>query len=189
VDLSEVPSEVLNVAISVLCRLTFDFAIWSERAVPILLVCEEAHRYCSQRDGSAARPAHILERIAKEGRKYGISLCLVSQRPSEITPAVLSQCNTIFALRMSNGDDQTLVRGGLREATAGLIEFLPALRNGEAIAIGEGVSVPVRLCFDQLSENCRPRSSTAIFSEAWKKDIQDAGFMAEVVERWRSQRR
>ena len=190
VDLSSVPSEVLNVVVSVLCRMTFDFALWSERAVPVLLVCEEAHRYCPLDTKAGFEPAkRALSRIAKEGRKYGVSLCLVSQRPSELAPAVLSQCNTIFALRLSNNSDQDFVRGALRESTLGLLDFLPALRNAEAIAMGEGVSVPVRLCFDNLPEDSRPLSGTASFSTAWTNDVNDSGFLASVVERWRRQRR
>ncbi len=190
VDLSSVPSEVLNVVVAVLCRMTFDFALWSERAVPVLLVCEEAHRYCPIDTKAGFEPAkRALSRIAKEGRKYGVSLCLVSQRPSELAPAVLSQCNTIFALRLSNNGDQDFVRSALRESTLGLLDFLPALRNAEAIAMGEGVSVPVRLCFDNLPEDSRPLSGTASFSTAWTNDVNDSGFLGSVVERWRRQRR
>jgi len=190
VDLSSVPSEVLNVVVSLLCRMTFDFALWSERAIPVLLVCEEAHRYCPLDTKAGFEPAkRALSRIAKEGRKYGVSLCLVSQRPSELAPAVLSQCNTIFALRLSHNSDQEFVRGALRESALGLLDFLPALRNEEAIAMGEGVSVPVRLCFDNLPEDGRPLSGTASFSTAWTNDVNDGAFLASVVERWRRQRR
>jgi DNA helicase HerA-like ATPase len=189
IDLASVPSEVLNVVVSVLCRMTFDFALWSERAVPILLVCEEAHRYCPLDSRAGFEPAkRALARIAKEGRKYGISLCVVSQRPSELLPAVLSQCNTIFALRMSNNADQDFVRGALRESTTGLLNFLPTLRNSEAIIIGEGVAVPVRVRIDDLPEEYRPLSGTAKFSQAWVKDVADPKFLATVVERWRGAR-
>ncbi len=189
IDLASVPSEVLNVVVSVLCRMTFDFALWSERSVPILLVCEEAHRYCPLDNRAGFEPAkRALARIAKEGRKYGISLCLVTQRPSELLPAVLSQCNTIFALRMTNNTDQDYVRGTLRESASGLLNFLPTLRNSEAIIIGEGVTVPVRVRIDDLPENSRPLSGTAKFSKAWSNDIGDPGFLAAVVERWRGAR-
>lgn len=189
VDLSVIPSEVLNVVVSVLCRLTFDFALWSERSVPVMLVCEEAHRCCPRDSRVDFEPARrALSRIAKEGRKYGISLCLVSQRPSEIAPAVLSQCNTIFALRLSNNSDQDFVRGVLRESGIGLLDFLPSLRNAEAIAIGEGVPIPVRLCFDDLAEESRPLSGSAKFSVAWETDVRDRNFLPIVVERWRQQR-
>ncbi len=190
VDLSSVPSEVLNVVVSVLCRMTFDFALWSERSVPILLVCEEAHRYCPT-DGRVdfAPTKRALSRIAKEGRKYGVSLCLVSQRPSELASGVLSQCNTIFALRMTSSADHEFVRSAMRESAMGLLDFLPALRNAEAIAIGEGVPVPVRLCFDELPEAWRPLSGSARFSTAWEADVTDSTFLGTMIERWRRERR
>jgi len=189
IDLASVPSEVLNVVVSVLCRMTFDFALWSDRAVPILLVCEEAHRYCPLDSRAGFEPAkRALARIAKEGRKYGLSLCVVSQRPSELLPAVLSQCNTMFALRMPNNADQDFVRGALRESASGLLNFLPTLRNSEAIIIGEGVPVPVRVRIDDLPEENRPLSGTAKFSKAWVTDVADPAFLAGVVERWRGAR-
>ena len=189
-DLSGVPSEILNVVVSVLCRMTFDFALWSERAVPIMLVCEEAHRYAPQDAKLGFEPTKkALSRIAKEGRKYGVSLCMVSQRPSELASGILSQCNTIFALRMSNQKDQDFVRGALSESAVGLLDFLPSLRNAEAIAVGEGVSVPVRLCFDDLPESRRPLSGTAPFTTAWQSDDKAEDLLEQVVQRWRNQRR
>ncbi len=186
-DLSGVPSEVLNVVISLICRLTFDFAIWCDRALPILLVCEEAHRYMAQEvntrfDSSKA----VLNRIAKEGRKYGVSLCVVSQRPSDLSPGILSQCNTIFAMRMSNQKDHEFVRGTLSESTVGLLDSLPTLRTGEAIAVGEGVAVPARMLFDEMPPEKRPKSGTAPFSTAWQVDDKDESFVASVVKRWRN---
>ncbi len=189
IDLSSVPTEILNVVVSVLGRLTFDFALWSDRAVPILLVCEEAHRYAPQDEGTGFGPAkRALARIAKEGRKYGVSLCVVSQRPSELSTEVLSQCNTVFALRMGNQKDQDFVRGAMSDAALGLLDFLPSLRNAEAIAVGEGVSVPMRLCFDRLPDDHRPRSATADFSGAWQKDTESPDFLNSIVERWRRQK-
>ena len=189
-DLSGVPSEILNVVVSLVCRLTFDFALWSDRALPILLVCEEAHRYVSQ-DATLGFEAtkRALGRIAKEGRKYGVSLCVVSQRPSDLAVGILSQCNTIFAMRMSNQKDQEFVRGTLSESALGLLDSLPTLRTGEAIVVGEGVSVPVRVRFDILPDERKPLSGTASFSAAWQNDDKDETFVAEVVERWRRQRR
>ncbi len=189
-DLSGVPSEILNVVVSLVCRLTFDFALWSDRALPMLLVCEEAHRYVTE-DATLGFEAtkRALGRIAKEGRKYGVSLCVVSQRPSELAAGILSQCNTIFAMRMSNQKDQEFVRGTLSESALGLLDSLPTLRTGEAIAVGEGVSVPVRIRFDLLPEERMPLSGTASFSTAWQNDDKDETFVAEIVERWRRQRR
>jgi DNA helicase HerA-like ATPase len=190
VDLSGVPSEIINVVVSVLSRMMFDFAVWSDRALPMLLVCEEAHRYVPQDTSLGFEPTKkSLSRIAKEGRKYGVSLCVVSQRPSELAAGILSQCNTIFALRMSNQKDQEFVRGALSESAMGLMEFLPSMRNAEAIAVGEGVPVPVRLCFDELPEERRPLSGTARFSSAWQTDGEDKSFIDTVVDRWRRQRR
>ncbi len=190
VDLSGVPSEIVNVVVSVLSRMMFDFAVWSDRTMPMLLVCEEAHRYVPQDTSLGFEPTKkSLSRIAKEGRKYGVSLCVVSQRPSELATGILSQCNTIFALRMSNQKDQDFVRGALSESAMGLMEFLPSMRNAEAIAVGEGVPVPVRLCFSDLPEDRRPLSGTARFSSAWQNDDEDKSFIDTVVERWRRQRR
>ena len=189
-DLSGVPSEILNVVVSVLCRITFDFGLWSERAVPILLVCEEAHRYAPQSPDAGFEPTkRALSRIAKEGRKYGVSLCVISQRPSELATGMLSQCNTIFAMRLSNQKDQDFVRAAMSDNAIGIIDFLPSLHNGEAIAVGEGVPVPVRVSFEELPEEHRPLSGTATFSSAWQEESQDKGFLDEVISRWRRQRR
>jgi hypothetical protein len=185
-DISGVPSEVLNVVISVICRLTFDFALWSEKPIPITIVCEEAHRYAPRDRQLGFEPAkRALSRIAKEGRKYGVSLCVVSQRPTDLAPGLLSECNTLFALRMSNQEDQEIVRGALPEASHGLMNFLPALRNGEAIAVGEGVSMPMRICFAPLPEENQPRSSTASFARAWSADIADRNAVNQTIDRWR----
>ncbi len=184
-DVSGIPSEVLNVVVSVLCRLAFDFALWSESPIPIMIVCEEAHRYAPRDRALGFEPAkRALSRIAKEGRKYGVSLCVVTQRPSDLAPGLLSECNTLFALRMTNQDDQDIVRGAVPEASHGLMNFLPALRNGEAIVVGEGVSMPMRIAFSYLPEAQRPRSATASFSNAWRQD-HDASEVARTVERWR----
>jgi len=184
-DVSGIPSEVLNVVVSVLCRLTFDFALWSETPVPITIVCEEAHRYAPRDTGLGFEPAkRALSRIAKEGRKYGVSLCVVTQRPSDLAPGLLSECNTIFALRMTNHDDQEIVRGAVPEASHGLMNFLPALRNGEAIAAGEGVSMPMRVCFDLLPENRRPKSATASFTGSWSQESEGTQ-VERAIERWR----
>jgi DNA helicase HerA-like ATPase len=190
VDLSSVPSEILNVVVSVICRMTFDFALWSEGSIPVLLVCEEAHRYVPSDPSQGFEPTKkVLSRIAKEGRKYGVSLGVVSQRPSELSMSILSQCNTIFALRLSSQKDQDFVRGAMAESALGLLDFLPSLRNAEAIAVGEGVAVPVRILFDELPAENQPNSRTVAFSSAWSGDQSSSEFVTEVVERWRRQRR
>jgi DNA helicase HerA-like ATPase len=189
-DLSAVPSEVLNVIVSLICRLAFDFASWSEVTIPVAIVCEEAHRYAPRDNEAGFEPAkRALSRIAKEGRKYGVSLCVVSQRPSDLAPNLLSECNTVFALRMTNNEDQDILRDTVSEASHGLMNFLPALRNGEAVVVGEGVSMPMRISFAELPSENRPRSSTASFTEGWSQDINSRTAVKDTVERWRRGRR
>ena len=127
-----------------------------------------------------------IAKIAKEGRKYGASLCIVTQRPAEIDPTILSQCNTVFALRMSNDRDQQIVQSAVSDTGSGLLEFLPALGQREAIAFGDGVTLPVRLRFDMLPPDALPRSSTARFSEKWQSSLGDEEFLSRLVERWRN---
>lgn len=192
IDLSGVPSEIVDVVVSVLCRMIFDFAVWSvdAKAIPVLLVCEEAHRYVPRDENLGFAPTRrSISRIAKEGRKYGVSLCLVTQRPSELSATILSQCNTLFALRMSNENDQEFVRTTLPDGADGLLAALPALHAQECIAVGEGVTVPMRLCFDTLEESYRPKSGTASFSKAWQTDYIDDWFIEDTVNRWRRQQR
>ncbi len=185
-ELTGLPTEIVNVVVSVLCRMTFDFALWSEGQVPVTLVCEEAHRYVPANATLGFEPCkRAIAKIAKEGRKYGASLCIVTQRPAEIDPTILSQCNTVFALRMANDRDQAIVQSAVADTGSGLLEFLPSLGQREAIAFGDGMSLPVRIKFDELPKNCLPRSSTASFSEKWQKSMGDEGFLEQVVDRWR----
>ncbi len=185
-ELTGLPTEIVNVVVSVICRMTFDFALWSEGKVPVTLVCEEAHRYVPANPSMGFEPCkRAIAKIAKEGRKYGASLCIVTQRPAEIDPTILSQCNTVFALRMSNDRDQAIVQSSISDTGSGLMEFLPALGQREAIAFGEGVTLPVRIRFDELPKHALPRSSSARFSEMWQHSIGDEGFLDQVVERWR----
>jgi DNA helicase HerA-like ATPase len=186
-ELTGIPLEIVNVVVSVLCRMTFDFALWSEGQVPVTLVCEEAHRYVPANSSMGFEPCkRAIAKIAKEGRKYGASLCIVTQRPAEIDPTILSQCNNVFALRMSNDRDQEIVTSAIADTGSGLLEFLPALGQREAIAFGDGVTLPVRIKFDELAKANMPRSSTARFSERWKNSVGDEGFLENIVERWRS---
>jgi len=167
-DLASIPSEVLNVVVAVVCRLAFDFAVSAGQTMPLLLVCEEAHRYAPQDTALGFEPAkRALSRIAKEGRKYGISLGVISQRPSELASTILSQCNTVFAFRMSNERDQEIIHATLAEASSAMFSVLPFLGGSEAIAVGEGVPVPMRLRFDVLADNERPQSKSASFAERW----------------------
>ncbi len=187
VELTGLPTEIINVVVSVLSRMTFDFAHWSEGKVPLTLVCEEAHRYVPAAGQLGFEPCkRAIAKIAKEGRKYGVALCIVSQRPAEIDPTILSQCNTVFALRMSNDRDQEIVNAAIADTGSGLLEFLPALGQREALAFGDGVALPVRIKFDELPSNCLPRSTTAHFTEHWQRSVGDEGFLEQVVEKWRS---
>jgi DNA helicase HerA-like ATPase len=186
-ELTGIPSEVVNVVVSVLCRMTFDFALWSEGQVPVTLVCEEAHRYVPVNSTLGFEPCkRAIAKIAKEGRKYGASLCIVTQRPAEIDPTILSQCNTVFALRMSNDRDQAIVASAVADTGAGLLEFLPSLGQREAIAFGDGMALPVRIKFDELPRSALPKSSTAIFSQRWQTSLDEDGFLDQIVERWRA---
>lgn len=191
-DLSAVPSEITNVVVSMLCRLVFDFALWSipSEQIPTLLVCEEAHRYIPRDAGTGFEPTRrAISRIAQEGRKYGVSLCLVTQRPSEISENILSQCSTVFALRMNTEKDQEFVRRTLPDDAAGLLKALPALRQQEAIVVGEGVTHPMRLRFNNLPADARPRGESSNFPRAWQNDITGNRFLDGVVDRWRRQAR
>jgi uncharacterized protein len=187
-ELSAVPSEIVNVMVSLLCRLIFDFAVWSDRdeAIPILVVCDEAHRYIPHDASLGFEPTtRAIARIAKEGRKYGVSLCLVTQRPSEVNESILSQCSTIFALRMNNEKDRSYVHAMLPDDASGLLAALPALRQREAIAVGEGVAHPMRIRFAELEPRFRPRGEAANFPEAWEDDRRNRDFVAAIIERWR----
>ncbi|MDX2202688.1 MAG: DUF87 domain-containing protein [Hyphomicrobiaceae bacterium] len=187
VELTGLPAEITTVVVSVLCRLTFDFALWCEGKVPVTLVCEEAHRYVPANGQLAFEPCRrAIARIAKEGRKYGASLCVITQRPAEIDPTILSQCSTVFALRLSNDRDQEIVRSALSDTGAGLIELLPTLGPREAIAFGDGVCMPSRVTFDSLPPDQLPRSASARYSALWKSAQADESFLETLVERWRN---
>lgn len=192
IDLSGVPSDVVDVVVSVLCRAIFDFTLWNPKRgdLPLLLVCEEAHRYAPRGEEAAFQPTkHALARIAKEGRKYGVGLTLVTQRPSELSESILSQCNTIIALRMSNEQDQQFVRKVLPDSVKSLVDALPALRTREALVVGEGTTVPVRVVFDEIPEERRPRSANVPFATAWKTHAGDEEIVKNAIRRWREQDR
>jgi DNA helicase HerA-like ATPase len=192
IDLSGVPSEIVDVLVSVLARTVFDFGLWSAEAhkAPVLLVCEEAHRYVPANPSDGFAPTRrALGRIAKEGRKYGISLGLVTQRPSELSASILSQCGTLFVLRMSNEQDQQFVSRAMPDGVKNLLSALPVLRPQEAVVVGEGVSVPMRLKFDDLTPDQLPHSASARFSQAWSAESADRAFLERTIERWRKQER
>lgn len=186
IDLSTVPHEILDVVISVISRLAFDLAVWSKGGCPMLLVCEEAHRYAPADAGKFVPTRQALGRIAKEGRKYAISLALVTQRPSELDATILSQCSTAIALRLSSDKDQQVIRGSTYEGMVDLIDFLPLLGDREALILGQGVSMPMRIRFDELSGQKRPRNMNVGFSKSWKSQNMDKAQLDTIVTRWRS---
>nr|WP_245843904.1 DUF87 domain-containing protein [Sphingomonas spermidinifaciens] len=192
IDVSGVPSEITSVVVAVLSRMVFDYAIWSrgEPVRPILLVCEEAHRYVpNERNADQSSVGRILSRIAKEGRKYGVSLGLITQRPSDLAEGVLSQCGTIIAMRLNNDRDQAYVRAAMPEGSRGFLDAIPALRNRECIICGEGVATPVRVLFDDVEEALRPASADPSFSQLWRQTGGEEASLQRTIKRWRSQRR
>jgi uncharacterized protein len=192
IDVSGVPSDIVSVVVAVLSRLVFDYAIWSRSEVqrPVLLVCEEAHRYVpADKTGGGQAVRKVLERIAKEGRKYGVSLGLITQRPSDLAEGVLSQCGTIVAMRLNNDRDQAFVKSAMPEGSRGFLDVIPALRNRECIVCGEGVSIPIRVAFDDLERDRRPASSDPLFSELWRQSGDEDAMVSRVVKRWRAQGR
>ena len=189
IDVSGVPSDITSVVVAVLARMTFDFAIWSrnEPQRPILLVCEEAHRYIPAGRDSKSAVGRIFGRIAKEGRKYGVSLGLITQRPSDLAEGVLSQCGTIIAMRLNNDRDQAFVRAAMPEGARGFLDSIPALRNRECIICGEGVTIPIRVSFDGLEEEKRPASGDPLFSELWRDVGGEDQIIGRTIQRWRAQ--
>ncbi|TXI10501.1 MAG: DUF87 domain-containing protein [Novosphingobium sp.] len=192
IDVSGVPSEITSTVVAVLSRLVFDYAIWArdEETRPVLLVCEEAHRYVpSEKNSDGSSVGRILSRIAKEGRKYGVSLGLITQRPSDLAEGVLSQCGTIIAMRLNNERDQAFVKAAMPEGARGFVDTIPALRNRECIISGEGVSIPMRVSFDELEAIKRPASNDPSFYDLWSKTGGEDRAVERTVQRWRAQSR
>lgn len=187
IDLSKLPSEIVSVAVALISRIIFDFALWSrgEELSPVLLLCEEAQRYLpSDRIAQQTAAKTILQRIAKEGRKYGVSLGVVCQRPSDLSESVLSQSGTVISTRLNNFSDQGILRNALPDSHQGLTESIQSLRNRECIISGEAVSLPVRLIIDELPEHLRPHSQDPIYSELWKKGGDEKSKLERIVLRW-----
>jgi hypothetical protein len=202
-DLSGIPSAVLNELIGALLRILYDALFWARnlpeggRERPLLVVLEEAHSYLGKDDGGGA--ASAVRRIAKEGRKYGMGMMVVSQRPSEIDPTILSQCGTIFAMRLANDTDRGQVTGAASDNLKGLFDMLPVLRTGEAIIVGEAVSLPIRTVLEPPAKNRRPDSADP--RVAVRQNPRDGGFdgpggwnqkrdqpdYSAVVRQWRKQ--
>ena len=156
--------------------MAFEIALWSAGGVRILVVCEEAHRYIpNDAVGGDSSVRDILSRIAKEGRKYGVSLGLITQRPSDLAEGVLSQCGTILSMRLNNDRDQAFVKAAMPEGARGFLDSIPALRNREIICCGEGVAIPIRVSLDTLAEERRPASEDPLFSELWREHGGEEG--------------
>jgi len=184
-QLAGFPSEVVDAVVSVVSRLAFDFGLWSDGANPLLLVCEEAHRYVSADANVGFAPTRrAISRIAREGRKYGVFLGLVSQRPAELDPTILSQCCTLFAMRMTNDRDQELLRSAVSDTAADLLAFVPSLGTGEVFAFGEGVPLPTRLQLRELPAEMLPKSE-AVVGVAEEDEVSGQDSLSAVVNRWR----
>src|SRR3954463_9918825 len=185
-QLAGFPAEVVDSVVSVLGRMAFDFGLWSDGAFPLLFVCEEAHRYASADRSIGFGPTRkAISRIAKEGRKYGVFLGLVTQRPAELDSTIISQCSTLFAMRMANERDQAIVRSAVSDAAANLLAFVPSLGTREVLAFGEGVALPTRLKFKQLPENLIPQSQAVINSSTDPAGGANEDFIDTIIDRWR----
>ncbi len=185
-QLAGIPNEATNAVVSVLGRLAFDVGLWSDGALPLLFVCEEAHRYAPSKTNTGfAATQRSIARIAKEGRKYGVFLGVVSQRPAELDQTILAQCSTFFVMRLTNEADQSIIRAAVTDAGSTLLDFIPSLSTREVFAFGEGVKLPTRLEFDTLPPERRPRPE-ASGNEQMEPGRIDASFYDTVVAKWRS---
>jgi len=189
IDFSPVPFDVRPTVSAQVGRLAFEFNYWNPRSreFPILLVCEEAHAYIPRgRGGQYEGTRRSMERIAKEGRKYGVGLAVVSQRPHELSETVLAQCGSFICLRVTNPDDQQYIRDLVPDSESGLVDILSTLGRGEALALGEAVPIPTRFQF--YPPDPAPNSSDIDFYNYWKDGIQDLDVDA-IVDAWRRQKR
>jgi uncharacterized protein len=182
-QLARFPSELLDPVVSLVFRLVVEFGLWSGGALPVLLV---AHRYANADRAIGVRGARDgLSRIAKEGRKYGVAMGLVSQRPSELDATLISQCNTIFALRLTNEADQGIIRAAVHDPADRMLSFLPALSAQEALVFGEAVPMPMRLRVRDLPAQTLPQSHADMQQDNGGAALADPNFVARVVARWR----
>ncbi len=158
-QLAGMPTEVVNSVVSVLCRIGFDLALWGDGACEVLMLCEEAHRYVpNDVEHGFAPTRQAISRIAKEGRKFGCYLGVITQRPGELDATILSQCSTVFAMRLANDRDQEIIRSAIADSSVGTISFLSSIGNREAIAFGEAVMTPMRIKFSDLPHEYIPRA-------------------------------
>lgn len=194
IDLSGIPFEVLSITVSLVARLVFDFAfhysklkhsINEKNDVPFLIVCEEAHNYIPRTGGAEYKASRkSLERIAKEGRKYGLSLMVVSQRPSEVSETIFSQCNNFISLRLTNVNDQNYVRALMPENSNAIADILPNLGSGECLIVGDATIIPSVVKLDM--PNPEPKSQSIRFQDEWQKDWKEASF-EDVIKRWKKE--
>jgi DNA helicase HerA-like ATPase len=186
-QLAGFPAEVIDSVVSVLCRMAFDFGLWSDGVAPLLFVCEEAHRYAPSDQKIGFGPTkRALSRIAKEGRKYGVFLGLVTQRPAEIDPTIISQCSTLFVMRLANDNDQTLIRSAVSDAAGNLLKFIPSLGIREVFTFGSGVALPTRMRFQELPPHLRPHSDASGDTRSDAGNNFSRDLIDSVIERWRS---
>lgn len=190
IDFSEVPADILPVIIGLVARIIYQVQFWTDpnSRRPVAFVCDEAHLYLPRKEGNPVerRAVEAFEKIAKEGRKYGVALMIVSQRPSDVSATILSQCNNIISLRLTNADDQATVRKLLPESLESLLEALPIMDVGEAMVVGDSVLLPSRIKIDPPTE--KPLSATIDFWSRWQEDVTNADF-ALAVENMRRQNR
>lgn len=190
IDFSEVPADILPVIIGLVARIIYQVQFWTDpnNRRPVAFVCDEAHLYLPRKEGNPVerRAVEAFEKIAKEGRKYGVALMIVSQRPSDVSATILSQCNNIISLRLTNADDQATVRKLLPESLESLLEALPIMDVGEAMVIGDSVLLPSRIKIDPPAE--KPLSATIDFWSRWQEDVTNADFTL-AVENMRRQNR
>lgn len=190
IDLSGLPSDVLSTIIGILCRLIFEYKYWEQEPghMPLLLALEEAHNYLPKSISARyASCSESIERIAKEGRKYGLSLFVISQRPSELNETVLSQCSNFVALRLTNPTDQEYVRRMLPDFVSVMVDMLPFLRTGEAVLAGEAVTIPTRVVINE--PNPRPRSDDVDYLKGWREGPPPDYSVGAVIDRWRQRER
>ncbi|MEI1252843.1 ATP-binding protein [Rhizobium aouanii] len=184
-QLAGIPSEVVNSVASVLCRMAFEVALWSDGAIHMLVVCEEAHRYIPSDPTLGFVPTRqAIARIAKEGRKYGVSLGIITQRPGELDQTILSQCSTLFAMRLANDRDQDIIRSAIPNSSISTTSFISSIGNGEAIAFGEAISVPMRMRFSRVDENLLPKASSANSKQS--EEDPDTVDLRKIVTRMRA---
>lgn len=192
IDFSEVPSDVLPVVTGTLARLLYDVQFWMnpQKRTPFTIVCDEAHLYLPLKedaDSVQKQALYHFERIAKEGRKYGISILAVSQRPADVSKTILSQCNNFVVLRLTNERDKGVIKNLLPDSLKSTIEFLPLLDVGEALVVGDAILLPSRIALDKPLEQHRPLSATKDFWDEWDNSQPDNAALAEAIEALRKQ--